>query len=120
MLPPFSVALMRSAWYAWLLSGSSHSGWTTKPALTAPCAHLMAARVSLELMATVLPSLLTSLAPYDHSTGFHIVSESPYACPSVCVIGGKPAALSLPAAVVNSSHVFGNGEIPAFRKLPVR
>src|SRR5436305_926397 len=116
MLPPFSEALMRSAWYAWLLSGSSHSGWTTKPALTAPCAHLIAVRVSLELMVTVLPSLLTSLPPYDHSTGFHIVSESPYAWPSVCEIGGRPAALSLPAATVNSSHVFGNAEMPAFWK----
>src|SRR6266852_3747399 len=112
MLAPFSVPLMRSAWYAWLLSGSSHSGCTTKPALTAPCAHLIAFRVSWELMATVLPSALTSLPPKPQSTGFHMVSESPYACPSVCEID-FPVDFSLPAAVVSSSQVDGKLETPA-------
>src|SRR5580704_2520006 len=70
-------------------------------------ANLTDSMVSLELMATVLPSASTSLPPHDQRYGYHQPGASPKVCPAVWPYGW-PFAFSFLPAVRYSSQVAGN------------
>src|SRR4030088_610069 len=70
MLAPLSVAESSSARKAVLLPLSSQlAARLSRPSSHIPLAKVTAAIVSLELIATVLPSCSTSLPPKAHSNG---------------------------------------------------
>src|SRR6059036_853759 len=80
-----------------LLVSSQASPPSSYPSLYIATRNLTDSTLSLELMATVLPSASTSLPPHDHRYGYVKVGASPNVWPSVCPIG-NPFFLSFAAA----------------------
>ena len=67
-----------------LLLASSHaSPPSSQASFQKPVANLIDSTVSLELIATVLPSFSTSLPPHDHMYGYQKPGASPKVWPAV-------------------------------------
>src|SRR5712692_10287546 len=106
MLAAFVVAPSCPARNERLLLLSSHESVPFTITLNSSTALVTASSVSGESSATVLPSSITSLPPYDHSHGYQntrgSVNEWPSAWPNGC-----PALFNAFAISIRSSIVLG-------------
>src|SRR3989449_6710617 len=95
-----------------LLFESSHARPPSSQAsFQNPTANFTDSIVSLELRATVRPSLSTSLPPHAHMNEYQNTGASPKVWPAVWPIG-YPLALSFVPTSRYCCHVFGNSLAP--------
>src|SRR6266571_4912367 len=90
-----------------LLESSHASPPSSQASFQKPTANFSDSTVSLELIATVLPSFSTSLPPHDHMYGYQKPGASPKVWPAVWPMG-NPLAFSFLPASRYSCQVLGN------------